>query len=105
VAAVDAYETVIGYVVKHYQSEIREVFAGSVPYLKLAGITHGGWQTARAALAATKRLAAGDDPEFHRAKIGTARFYADHMLVSVPALAESVTGGSRGTLALAESQF
>jgi 3-(methylthio)propanoyl-CoA dehydrogenase len=104
-AAVDAYEMVVGYVVKHYQSEIREVFAGSVPYLKLAGITHGGWQMARAALAATKRLAADDDPEFHRAKLGTARFYADHMLVSVPALAESVTSGSQGTLALAESQF
>src|SRR5512134_1166589 len=103
--AVDAYETVVGYVVKHYQSEIREVFAGSVPYLKLAGITHCGWQMARAALAATKRLAASDDPEFDRAKIGTARFFADHMLVSVPALAESVTSGSQGTLALAESQF
>jgi len=60
---------------------------------------------ARAALAASRRLANGGDPEFHRAKIGTARFFADHMLVSVPALAESVTSGSRGTLALDEAQF
>jgi butyryl-CoA dehydrogenase len=104
-AAVDAYEAVVDYVVEHYRNDIREVFAGSVPYLKLAGIAHGGWQMARAALVATKRLAAGDDPEFHRAKIGTARFFADHMLVSVPGLAESVTNGSRGTLALAEAQF
>jgi butyryl-CoA dehydrogenase len=104
-AAVDAYEAAVDYVVEHYRSDIREVYAGSVPYLKLAGIVHGGWQMARAALAATKGLAAGNDPEFHRAKIGTARFFADHMLVSVPALAESVTSGSRGTLALAEAQF
>jgi butyryl-CoA dehydrogenase len=104
-AAVDAYEAVVDYVVEHYRSDIREVFAGSVPYLKLAGIVHGGWQMARAALAATRRLNAGQDPGFHRAKIGTARFFADHMLVCVPALAESVTNGSRGTLALADMQF
>jgi butyryl-CoA dehydrogenase len=103
--AVDAYEAVVGYVVERYRSDIRDVFAGSVPYLKLAGILHGGWQMARAALAATRNLAKGKDPEFHRAKVATARFFADHMLVGVPALAESVTSGSRGTLALSEAQF
>jgi butyryl-CoA dehydrogenase len=104
-AAVDAYETVVGYVVDRYRSDIRDVFAGSVPYLKLAGIVHGGWQMSRAAIAASRNLGTGEDPEFHKAKIGTARFFADHMLVAVPALAESVTSGSRGTLALSEAQF
>jgi len=55
--------------------------------------------------AAARRLAAGDDPEFHRAKIGTARFFADHMLVTAGALAATATEGSAGTLALSDEQF
>ena len=42
---------------------------------------------------------------FAARKIATARFFADHMLVTVPSIAESIVGGSVGTLALAEEQF
>jgi 3-(methylthio)propanoyl-CoA dehydrogenase len=105
-AAVDAYAEVIDFVVREFKgADVRAVYAGSVPYLKLAGIVHGGWQMGRAALAASRRLAAGDDPDFHRAKIATARFFADHMLVTAAALAATATDGSAGTLALAEEQF
>ena len=104
-AAADAYEAVVDYVVNEYKSDIRSVFAGSVPYLKLAGIVHGGWQMTRAAVAARRRIDAGTDGEFCRAKIATARFFADHMLVTVPPLAQSITGGSVGTLAMAEAEF
>jgi butyryl-CoA dehydrogenase len=103
--AVDAYAEVVEFVVRGFKDDVRAVYAGSVPYLKLAGIVHGGWQMGRAALAATRRLAAGDDPEFHRAKIATARFFADHMLVTVGALAATAVEGSAGTLALADEQF
>ena len=104
-AAVDAYEAVVEYIVDEYKNDIRSVFAGSVPYVKLAGIVHGGWQMTRAALAAERRTGAGSDTEFCRAKIATARFFADHMLVTVPSLAQSIVGGSVGTLAMAEAQF
>jgi 3-(methylthio)propanoyl-CoA dehydrogenase len=104
-SAADAYESVVDYIVNEYKSDIRGVFAGSVPYVKLAGIVHGGWQMTRAALAAARRIDAGADIEFCRAKIATARFFADHMLVTVPSIAESIVGGSVGTLALAEEQF
>jgi 3-(methylthio)propanoyl-CoA dehydrogenase len=104
-AAVDAYESVVDYVVAQFKSDIRAVFAGSVPYLKLAGITHGGWQMARAALAASRMVAEGRDVAFAGAKIATARFFADHMLVIVPALASTVVAGSAGTLALAEDML
>jgi butyryl-CoA dehydrogenase len=105
-AAVDAYDAVIDFVVREFKGgDVRAVYAGSVPYLKLAGIVHGGWQMGRAALAASRRLAAGDDPDFHRAKIGTARFFADHMLVTAAALAATAIDGSAGTLALADEQF
>ncbi|MGE5713696.1 MAG: acyl-CoA dehydrogenase [Betaproteobacteria bacterium] len=104
-AAVDAYESVVDYVVAQFRNDIRAVFAGSVPYLKLAGITHGGWQMARAALAASRMASEGRDVAFAGAKIATARFFADHMLVTVPALASSVVAGSAGTLELAEEVF
>jgi butyryl-CoA dehydrogenase len=104
-AAVDAYESAVDFVVRQFKDDVRSVFAGSVPYLKLAGIVHGGWQMGRAALAASRRLASGDDPAFHRAKIATARFFADHMLTSAPALATAAADGGVGTLALDEAQF
>ncbi len=104
-AAVDAYQSVVDYVVDQFKSDIRGVFAGSVPYLKLAGIVHGGWQLARSALAAQRLVTEGRDVAFAQAKIATARFFADHMLVMAPGLAATITAGSTGTLALSLEQF
>ncbi len=80
----------------------RAQFAGAVPFLKLMGIVAGGWQMARAALAAAKGT--GDD-SFDKAKIATARFYADHVLVQAPALCNTVVNGAAGVMALSEEQF
>jgi len=78
-------------------------FAGAVPFLKLAGIVAGGWQMARAALAAEKNLS--KDKSFYEAKIATARFYGDHVLVQAPGLRDTVVKGSAGVMALGEDQF
>ena len=81
-------------------------FAGAVPFLKLMGIVAGGWQMARAALAAKKALGEGrGDEAFLRAKLATVRFYADHLLVQAPALRDTVVKGSSGVMALGEDQF
>jgi 3-(methylsulfanyl)propanoyl-CoA dehydrogenase len=104
-AAVASYGEAVEYVVDQYKGDIRSVFAGSVPFLKLAGIVHGGWQMGRAALAANRLIEEHRDVAFAQAKIASARFFADHMLVTVPSLAASVVAGSAGTLALAEEQF
>ncbi len=104
--AIDAYERVVDFVVGQVKGDIRAVFAGSVPYLKLAGLAHGGWQLARAAQAAQRLLAhGGEDPAFLQAKIGTARFFADHLLTQVPGLAASIVDGYAGVLALDEAAF
>ena len=77
------------------------VFAGSVPYLKLAGIVLGGWQMARAALVAQQKLDAGEgDASFYQAKIATARFFADHVLSQAGSLRTAIVGGSAGVMAL-----
>src|SRR5690606_23538066 len=53
--AAGALEQVIEYVLANARTQVKQVFAGSVPYLKLAGITLGGWQMARTALAARQK--------------------------------------------------
>jgi alkylation response protein AidB-like acyl-CoA dehydrogenase len=78
-------------------------FAGAVPLLRLAGIVAGGWQMARAALAAEKNLS--KDKSFHEAKIATARFYGDHVLVQASGLRDTVVKGGAGVMALGEDQF
>src|SRR5882672_1247560 len=82
----------------------RATFAGAVPFLKLMGIVAGGWQMARAVLAAEKKLASGDR-SFLEAKIATARFYGDQVLVQAPALRDTVVKGAPGVMALSEEQF
>jgi len=105
-AASAALEEVVDYVVSNTRSDIKAVFAGSVTYLKLAGIVLGGWQMARAAIVAQCKLDAGEgDAAFLRAKIGTARFFADHFLTQAPGLRASIIDGSAGVLALDEAQF
>ncbi|MBK9236651.1 MAG: acyl-CoA dehydrogenase [Rhodoferax sp.] len=81
------------------------VFAGSVPYLMLAGNLMAGWQLARALLVAQAQIAAGNDVAFMQAKIITARFYADHMLTKVPGLRDAVLEGSQSVTALALDAF
>lgn len=69
------------------------MYSSSVPYLMLAGVVHGGWQMARAALACRRHLAARSGDAFHRHKLGTALFYGAHILPRALALAAAVRAG------------
>ena len=101
-----ALDAVVDYVVANTKADPRAVFAGSVLYLKLAGIVLGGWQMARAALVARQKLDAGDgDAAFYRAKIATARFFADHVLAQADGLRHAIVDGAAGVLALDVEQF
>jgi 3-(methylthio)propanoyl-CoA dehydrogenase len=82
-------------------------YAGAVPFLKLMGIVAGGWQMARAARVAERALANGRDPDrsFHEAKIATARFYGDHVLLQATGLAATVVKGAASVMAMSEEQF
>ncbi len=105
-AGIKAVEECVDWIVLTYASDIKAVHAGSVPFLKLMGVVCGGWQMARAALVAQKKLAAKDgDASFYQAKIVTARFYADHVLAQAPGLRNTVVRGAAGVMALTEEQF
>ncbi len=81
------------------------VFAGSVPYLMLAGNVFAGWQMARSLLAAEDELAAGNDVAFMQAKITTAHFYADHLLAKAPGMRDSIVEGASSVTELALEAF
>lgn len=67
------------------------VFAGSVLYLKLAGLVVSAWHSARAALAAQAQLNAGNnDTVFLNSKIDTSAFYIQSVLPQAQAWAQAV---------------
>jgi alkylation response protein AidB-like acyl-CoA dehydrogenase len=96
----------VDWLVATYPTDVRAAHAGAVPFLKLMGIVCGGWQMARAAVAAQGYLGRGEgDAAFLKAKIATARFFADHFLSQARGLRDAIVEGAPGALALAEDQF
>ena len=104
-AARMAFEQVVDFVAGQTKASPNAVFAGSVPYLMLAGSLMAGWQLARALLVAETRAAAGDDVAFMNAKVATARFYAEHQLSKLPGLRDSIVEGADSVTALALDAF
>jgi alkylation response protein AidB-like acyl-CoA dehydrogenase len=105
-AATAALQNAIAWVLENYAAQPRATLAASVPYLMLWGVVAGGWQMARAASIAVTRLANGDgDPSFLRAKIATARYYAESILPMADAHAQAIVTGSPSVLALPADQF
>ena len=104
-AAREAFLDVVNFVSGGARSSPNAVYAGSVPYLMLAGNLVAGWQLARALLAAQTELKAGVDAGFMTAKIVTARFYADHILSKAPGIRDSIVDGAESVTALALDAF
>jgi 3-(methylthio)propanoyl-CoA dehydrogenase len=104
-AAREAFVDVVNFVAGNTKASPNAVFAGSVPYLMLAGNLMAGWQLARALLVAQTELKAGVDADFMKAKIITARFYADHLLSKAPGIRDSIVDGADSVTALALDAF
>jgi 3-(methylthio)propanoyl-CoA dehydrogenase len=105
-AAREAFSEVVDFVAGNSKANPNAVYAGSVPYLMLAGNVVAGWQMARALLVAEDRLAKGEgDAAFLDAKIVTARFYAEHLLSKAPGLRDSIVDGGDSVNALALDSF
>ena len=104
-AAREAFLDVVDFVAGKTKAEPNAVFAGSVPYLMLAGNLVAGWQLARSLLVAEEQLAAGVDTAFMQAKIATAHFYAEHLLNKAPGIRDSIVDGAASVTALALESF
>jgi alkylation response protein AidB-like acyl-CoA dehydrogenase len=104
-AAREAFLDVVAFVAANTRSNPNAVFAGSVPYLMLAGNLVAGWQLGRSLLIAQDQIAAGVDVAFMKAKITTARFYADHHLTKVPGVRDAIIDGAQSVTELALESF
>ncbi len=104
-AARKAFLDVVDFVAGNTQASPNAVFAGSVPYLMLAGNLVAGWQMARSLLAAEDLAARGEDVQFMQAKVATARFYADHILSKAPAVRDAIVEGAESVTALPVDAF
>ena len=89
--AVQAYQNALDATLEFAgKGNMRSAFAGSVPFLMLAGYVHAGWHLANAAL---KSRAGTSD--IGRQKIATAAFYAAHLLPKSLALSSAVKAGDQ----------
>jgi 3-(methylthio)propanoyl-CoA dehydrogenase len=103
-----AFIDVVDFVAGNTKASPNAVFAGSVPYLMLAGNLMAGWQMARAMIVAEDKLMVSDakeDTAFLQAKTTTARFYADHILSKAPGVRDSIIDGHSAVNAMALEAF
>ena len=101
-----AFEQVVDFIAGNTKASPNAVFAGSVPYLMLAGNVVAGWQMARSMIVALDQLGAGQgDAEFLRAKVATAHFYAEHILNQATATRDAIVDGADSVMALAQASF
>jgi 3-(methylthio)propanoyl-CoA dehydrogenase len=97
-AGIDALDQATVALIETHAVDPARALAGSVPYLRLMGIVSGGWLMTKAALAAMRRIEERQgDPQFLRAKIATARFFAEHFLPLAPGLLPAIRGGATVT--------
>jgi alkylation response protein AidB-like acyl-CoA dehydrogenase len=102
-AAREDYLAVVDFIAVQAKANPNAAYAGSVPYLMLAGNLVAGWQLARALLAAEDALAT--DKDFMAAKIATARFYAEHILPRTASLRAAIVHGADSVTELALEAF
>jgi acyl-CoA dehydrogenase len=104
-ASVQALEHATRWLLRALTSDVDAALASSVEYLMMMGYVCGGWQMARAALVAARKLAAQEDPEFHRTKLATARFYAEKILPKAHAFKETILRGASTAIDIANEEF
>ena len=99
-----ALDEATNWLIANYDANPQAAAAGSVPFLKLTGIVVGGWLMARSAAVAAERLEAADG-DFYKAKIGTATYFAQHVIPEANSYRDAIVGGAESVLALEEALF
>ena len=95
---------VVEFIVQTASHNPNAAYAGSVPYLMLAGNVLAGWQMARSFVVAHHAMGQGDDG-FMQAKMATARFYADHILSKATGIRDSIVEGADSVTAMSLDAF
>ena len=104
-AAVRALEAATDWIVETYPQDPAPVAAGAVHYLRLLGVTAGGWLLAQGALSAIRRKQGGDaDPHLDQ-KVISARFFAEQYLPQAAALRTTILVGGDTVSAVPPTAF
>ena len=90
-----SFEAALDWIVEHSRKDIDAAFAGSVPFLMLAGTLAAGWKLAKCAQAAQ---ASGQSSDFLTQKVATALFFAQHILPDCAAEEARIITGARSLL-------
>ncbi len=94
-AAIDSLEAATDWLLQQMTQDQNAAAAGATPYLRMFGLTLGGYLLAKGAVAADELLAASaDDTAFLDRRIATARFYGEQILPQVPGLGAAATAGA-----------
>ena len=105
-SAIDDASAVVDWLLDVARRDPRLPAAASIKVLHVFGTLLGGYEMARALLAASKQLAAGEgDPQFLKAKVVTARFYAEQILPQTASLRGAIADASETALAFDVDSF
>lgn len=94
-------EELTRWMLESQKDAVQDVLGGATPFLRLMGTLAGGYFLALGAKAANEELAAGSGDEiFLKAKVLTAQFYGDNILLPAQGLASAIKSGSAILFAL-----
>jgi alkylation response protein AidB-like acyl-CoA dehydrogenase len=82
-----------------------EVGAASVDYLMYSGYVVYAFFWAQMAAVAGKKIAAGDDNDFYKAKMETAKFYFERLLPRTATHAKCIESGAESLMGITEEQM
>jgi len=104
--ALGSLEEAIAWIGANAPKDPDEAGAASTPFLRLTALTVIGYMWVRMADAAQKALDQGDDnPDFHKAKLVSARFYFDKLLPEKDWLLSDIKDGKESLMALTDDQW
>lgn len=105
-SAINDASAVVDWLLDVARRDPRLPAAASIKVLHVFGTLLGGYEMARALLAASRQLAAGEgDPQFLKAKVVTARFYAEQILPQTASLRGAIADASETALAFDVESF
>ncbi|MDE2363000.1 MAG: acyl-CoA dehydrogenase [Hyphomicrobiales bacterium] len=96
--ALDAFERATSFMLGKVGSAVQDALAGATPYLRMFGLVRGGATLGAMALAAHRARGAGDSDPAHAARIATARFFAENVVVAAGGLETTIVGAADSVL-------
>ncbi|MDX1589065.1 MAG: acyl-CoA dehydrogenase C-terminal domain-containing protein [Oleiphilaceae bacterium] len=104
--ALGSLELAVTWVAQNAPNDPEQAGAASTPFLRLTALTVMAYMWVRMADAAQKALDAGEgNPDFHKAKLVSARFYFDKLLGEKDWLLSDIKDGKESLMALEDEQW